>query len=216
MSTAGTFGGQRLQHQDQRDPGDPDHSRGGHRLAVGQPFDEAGELPDQALGADLEPEQLRQLPDQDGQRQAVHVADHGRLGDQVGDEPELRHRRHDHDGRDHEREDRGQRDRPLGVAVSAGQRQDRRGDHRSQRGIRAQHEDPGRAEHRVAEQAHDRGVQAGDGRQACQFRVGHALRDQQRGEHYPGNDVLGQPRTPVRPSLLQPGSQLNTDITPRP
>jgi hypothetical protein len=45
-----------LQHQDQRDPGDPDRGRGGHRLAVGQPLDEPGDLADQALGFDLEAE----------------------------------------------------------------------------------------------------------------------------------------------------------------
>ena len=40
-----------LQHQDQHDPGDPDRGRGGDRLAVGQPLDEAGDLADQAVGA---------------------------------------------------------------------------------------------------------------------------------------------------------------------
>ncbi len=50
-----------LQHQDQHDPCDPDHGRGGDCLAMGQPFDEAGDLVDQARGADLEPEQLSVL-----------------------------------------------------------------------------------------------------------------------------------------------------------
>ena len=86
-----------LQHQDQHDPGDADRGRGGHRLAVGQALDEADDLTDQVVGVDLEPEQLGQLADQDGQRQAVHVADHRRLGDQVGDEAELGHGGQDHD-----------------------------------------------------------------------------------------------------------------------
>ena len=35
------------------------------------------------------PKQLRQLPDDDGERQPVEVADLGRFGEQVGDEAEL-------------------------------------------------------------------------------------------------------------------------------
>jgi len=59
-----------LQHQDQRDPGDPYRRRRGDGLPVGQSLDEPGELPDKSFGVDLEPEQLGQLPDQDRQRQA--------------------------------------------------------------------------------------------------------------------------------------------------
>ena len=92
---------------------------------------------------------------------------------------------------DHEREHRGERDRLLRgrrpaatsgriVAAIIG----------PERGVRAQHEDPRRAEDRVPEQAQDRGVEAGDRRQAGQLGVGHALRDQQRGQHHPGDDVL--------------------------
>jgi hypothetical protein len=185
-----------LQHQDQHDPGDPDRSRGGDRIAVGQALDEPGQLAGEAVGVDLEPEQLGQLADQDGQRQAVHVADHRRLGDQVGDEPEPGHRPQHQDAAGHEREHRRQRDGARRVAAGAGQRQDRRGDHRPERGVRAQHQDPRRAEHRVAEQAQDGGVQAGDRRQPRQLGVRHALRHEQGAEHDPGHDVLGQPLPP--------------------
>ena len=41
---------------------------------------------------------------------------------------------------------------------------DRRGDHRPERGVGPEHEDPRRPEDRVAEQAEDRGVEAGDRR----------------------------------------------------
>ena len=57
------------------------------------PLEEAADLGDQAVGVDREPEQLGQLADQDGQGQPVHVADHRRLGQQVGDEAQLRHSR---------------------------------------------------------------------------------------------------------------------------
>ena len=49
-------------------------------------LDEPDRLADQAVGVDGEPEELRQLADQDRQGEAVHVADLGRLGQQVGDE----------------------------------------------------------------------------------------------------------------------------------
>ena len=187
-----------LQDQDQRDAADPDRGGGGDRLAVGQPLDEADELADQAVGVDREAEQLRQLADQDGQREAVHVADHGGLGQQVGDEPELRHRAA-----------RTMIAPTMSASIDASaiarsgsppapiSGSDRRRDHRPERGVRAQHEDPRRAEHRVAEQAHDRRVQAGDRRQARQLRVRHALRHQQGGQDHPGDDVLDQPLPPV-------------------
>ena len=46
-------------------------------------------------------------------------------------------------------------------------------------------------------QAEDRGVQAGDRRQAGELGVGHPLRHQQRGQDQPGDHVLGQPARPV-------------------
>ena len=45
------------------------------------------------------------------------------------------------------------------VALSRYQRQDRRRDHRSQRGMQDQHQDPRRAERRITEQAQDRRLQ---------------------------------------------------------
>ena len=64
-----------------------------------------------------------------------------------------------------------------------------------ERGVRAEHQHPGRPEDRVADQAEDRGVEAGDRRQPGQLGVGHALRHEQRRQHQPGDDVLAsQPR----------------------
>ena len=88
-----------LQHQDHTIPAIPTAAAAATASPLARPLTNAGDLADQAVGIDLEPEQLRQLPDQDGQRQAVHVADHRRLGDQVGDEAELGHARQDHDRR---------------------------------------------------------------------------------------------------------------------
>ena len=109
----GELGQPALQHQDQRDAADAGRGRRRDRLAVREAPGEPGDLPDQALGIDLEPEQLGQLADQDGQREAVHVADHRRLGDQVGDEAEPRHGPSDHHRPDDDREHRRERDGAL-------------------------------------------------------------------------------------------------------
>ena len=82
-------------------------------------------------------------------------------------------------------------------------------------GIGSQDEDPGRPEHRVGEQAHDRGVQARDRRQARQLRVGHALGDEQAGEHQPGDQVLGQPRALVCANGDEAGDVHDPRIAPR-
>ena len=44
------------------------------------------------------------------------------------------------------RQQRRDRDRPLGVTAGADERQDRRRDHRPERGVGAENEDAGRAE----------------------------------------------------------------------
>ena len=85
--TAGTFGRNRLQHQDAR-PATRCRATAAVRvdIAVGDAGHEARASRDQPVGVDREAEELGQLADDDRQRQAVHVADLGRLGEQVGDE----------------------------------------------------------------------------------------------------------------------------------
>ena len=80
-----------------------------------------------------------------------------------------------------------------------------------ERGVRPQHQDAGRAEDRVGEQAQDGGVQPGDRGQPGQLRVGHALGNQQRRQDDPGDDVLAEPvssgtsrRRRARHQLAQP------------
>ena len=105
--------------------------------------------------------------------------------------------RNDRDGAHQQGQHRRQRDRALGIAAGSDDRQDRRRDHRTQGGIRAQHEDSRRPERRVADQAEDRRVQPGDRRQAGKLGVGHPLRHQQRGQHEAGDDVAPQPRPAI-------------------
>ena len=54
-------------------------------------------------------------------------------------------------------------------------------------------------EERVADEAGDRRVEPGDRRQAGQLGVGHALRDQDRGQHDAGDEVGAQPRVAGTP-----------------
>ena len=131
-----------LQHQDHEQPEPADGQRGRDRRAVGDTPDEAGDLTEEARGVHREPEELGELADQDRQGQPVHVADHRRLRDQVRDEAEPADAGQHGDRAGHQRERRGERDRAGRIPVRADQREDRRGDHGSERGVRAEDEDP--------------------------------------------------------------------------
>ena len=61
---------------------------------------------------------------------------------------------------------------------------------RRQRGIRAEHQDAARAEQRVGEQRHDRGVEAVDARNARRLGIGDADRHQHRRQHEAGDDIV--------------------------
>ena len=197
-----------LQSQYQHNPADADRRRGDHRLAIGHALDESDQVTNEVFAFDLEPEELRELAHQDGDRETVHVADHRRLGDEVGDEAELGHGRQDHDGADHEGKHRRERDRLLRVAVGRDKGQDRRGDHGPERRVRPQDQDAGRAEDRVGEQAEDAGVQPGDRGQSGQLGIGHALRNEQRRQDDPGDDVLAEPVLLVRRDDVEPRHRL--------
>ena len=184
---------QPLQDADRHEAERSDRERGSHRLAVGDTVHEPLQLRDEAVGVDGESEELRQLPDQDRQRQTVHVADHRRLRQQVGDEAELGYSTEHHDRAHEECEHRGERDGTLRVAVGGHQGQDRRRDHRPERRVRAEDEDLRRPEDRVTDQTEDRRVKAGDRREPCQLGIGHALWHEERGQDKAGDDVLGQP-----------------------
>ena len=71
-------------------------------------MDERVDLIDQAVCVGREAEQLRQLADQDRERETVHVADLRGLGEQIRNEPELRHPRRDHEHAHQQRQHRGQ------------------------------------------------------------------------------------------------------------
>ena len=89
--------------------------------------------------------------------------------------------------------------------MGADQGQDGGRDHGAERRVRSQHQDPGRTEEGIADEAEDRRVQASDRRQPGQLRVGHPLRDQQGGEDQARGEVSGEPPHLVTPEHRHPG-----------
>ena len=126
--------------QDHREADQSDRDGGADGIARGEPVHESSDLVDEPIRVHGEPEQFRELSDQDRQRKAVHVADPRRLGEQISDEPELRDPRRDHDRPDDQREHGRQRDGALRTPVRPDDREDRRRDHGTQRRIRTEHE----------------------------------------------------------------------------
>ncbi len=192
-----------LKHEDQRQARCPDRQRGADSLAALDRLGECDGLVEQAVCVHGEPEQLGQLTDKDGEREAVHVADLGRLREQVGDEAELEHAGEHRNRTDHERKCRSVRDGCLLAPVGSRERDDGCRDHRAERRVRPEDEDSGRAEHGVADQSEDRGVETGDGGQPGQLGVCHPLGDQERGDHQAGDKVLAEEGGPVRPQHRQ-------------
>ena len=186
-----------LERHDEEEPEHSDRKCGRHGLAVHHTPRELAHLGAEAASFDGESEELRELADEDRQGQTVHVPDHGRLRDQVREEPEPRDAGERRDRPDEERKRRGERDRALRIPVRSDE-DDRRGDHRAERRVRAQHEDPGGSEECVPRQTEDRCVEPGDRREAGELGIGHPLGYEQRRQDQSRNEVLAQPRSPVR------------------
>jgi hypothetical protein len=99
------------------------------RVCLVEPRDEVADRRDEALAVDREPEQLRQLIDDDGHGDAHQVAEaHGRR-QQLGHEAEARQTTGEHDRPHEEGEHPGERD-PLRLVARGRQRDDRRSDER--------------------------------------------------------------------------------------
>ena len=118
-----------------------------HQLTVPSPVDQADDLVDElAAGVDLHPEHLRDLADQDVEREAADEADEDRLREEVREESELE----DREQQEHDAAEDRLRQRERQVVGAAGDREpaDRRGDQRGGRGIRRRDQLPRR--HRPA------------------------------------------------------------------
>ena len=81
--------------------------------------------------------------------------------------------------------------------VSEGERQDRRRDDRSERRVGPEHQDARRAQQRVHEERHDRGVEARLGGKPGDLRVAHAGGDEQCGDDESRTQVGQEPGAPV-------------------
>lgn len=92
----------------------------------------ATRIAEERVGVGGEAEELRQLADDDRDREAVHVAHLDLFREQVRDEAELAEAEGDLDQADEEREHPGQRDRGAGIARDQ-QRSDRGQDQRRDR-----------------------------------------------------------------------------------
>ena len=88
-------------------------------------------------------------------------------------------------------EQAGERD-PRRRVPGRRQRDDRRGDERSDRRVGSQDEDPRRAQQEVHDKRHERRVEPSDRRHARELGVRHALRDEQCGEDDARDDVAAQ------------------------
>ena len=104
--------------------GEDHHERGAadrERRPVGgtaqDPLADSPQADQRAFELDREAEKLRQLADQHGQRDAVHVAVADRLGEQLGDEAEAQHAGQDAHRAGDDRHDAGECHRPHGVAA---------------------------------------------------------------------------------------------------
>ncbi len=153
------------------------------------------QLADQGVRLCGEPEHLRQLADEDRERQAVQIADPDRLGEELRHEPGPGQAgQHTHHPRDH-RDQTAQRKRLRRPGGRHGQ--NRRRDQRRHGAVGADHEDPRRTDQRIHRHRHHGCVDARDRGHARQLRVRHSLRDEQRSEHNPGDDVVTKPLAPV-------------------
>ena len=177
--------------------GQADHQGGAVDLTVQDALHGQADVLDQGVAVDGEAEQLRDLAHEHHQRDAVEVADPDGLGQQVGHEPQVQEPAQHQGGTHQEGQQPGQGHGPL--RVTGGQWQDGGGDDGRERRVGPQHQDPRRADQRVGQQRHDRGVQAGLRWQSRRLRVAHAGRDEQCREHHAGHQVRTQPGPLVPP-----------------
>ena len=180
-----------FQQKDDRERRGADGEGSPVHLPGEQRADDRPELTQRTLGVDREAEELRQLADQHGQRDAVHVPVADRLGQELGDEAQTRDARHNAHRARHDRHRPRQRDGTLRIA--GGERHDHGEDDGGQRGIRAQHHDAAGAEQRVGKQRNDRRVETVDAGQARRDRIRDADRHEHRRQHDPRRDVVGKP-----------------------
>ncbi|MNL06250.1 hypothetical protein D3C87_1268820 [compost metagenome] len=161
-------------------------------LAIGNRPGQFPQLAQRTGILDRDGEQLRQLADQYGQRNPIHIAVADGLRQQFCDEPKAQQPQHDAEQPGNDGHQAGGGDGARGIAGGSGD--DDGEDRRRQRGIRPQHQDPARTEQRIGQQGDDGRVQAVHAGHARCLGIGDADRHQHRGQHQSGSKIPGKPR----------------------
>ena len=198
----GDGAGEAREHEQHGERGEPDAE--GRGVALIEVRHELPNLLDEGVGIGREPAQLRQLPDDDDDGQSVHVADLDLAREEVGDEAELADAEPDLDEAHQDGQHAGQRDGSRRVVSGHDERGDGGEDQRPERGVRAEHQDPRRPHHGVADETGDRGVETVHRGQSGQLGVRHALGHQDRRQHDPSHKVRAQPAPLIRPQRRDP------------
>ena len=159
---------------------------------------------------DVDPGDLAELADDHQHRDAGHIADQHRTGQEIGQEPQPAEPAQDAQQSDGDR----QRRRGLGVAFGVPRHHgpDRRGRHQRGRGLGPDRELARRAEDGVDRQRRDDGPQTGDRRQTGNFGVRHHLGDEVRGHRHPGDHIAAQPDALILAQHPQTGEQSSRRI----
>ena len=175
-------------------PDDEQHDHGdgadreGEQVRFVEAGDELDDLLEELVALERDAEHLAQLAADDDQRRAEDVADQDRLGQQVGDEAQLRNTGEQRHDADEERQQRGERGVACGVA--ARQRCDRRCRHDRGRRLGAHDDLLGGAKQRIHHQGAQGDIQARDWGDPGQVAVGHRRRHEHR-KHRDGHDEFG-------------------------
>ena len=178
-------------HDEQRRHAD-DANDDGEQVRFVEAADELQHLPEELVALELDAEHLAQLAADHDQRRAKDVADQDRLGQEVGDEPQLRHAGEQRQDADQDRGHRGQR----GIAhrVAAGQRRNGGGGHDGGRRFGSHDELFGGAKQRVHHHGAESNIQPCDGSDAGEIAVGHRRRHEHRKDRDRHNEFGAQQR----------------------
>ena len=190
----------------------PEGQRNAMRL--GQAAGERGELLEEPVGVERQPEELRRLADEDEDGDAVKVARQDGPREEVRHEAQPRDAAGDQDPRRHQGEQGEQRGVTRGVA--GGERTEAGGDDQTGGRVGADDQLAGRTENRVGEQREDRRVDPDDDRHASEIRVGDADRQRHRGHREPGAEVAPDVRPAIGPQQAQAGGQPREARSPSP
>ena len=189
--------------EDDRETADPERSR--RRVDLAEAPGEVADVVDEPPSRRRDAEEARQLVGDHDERDPGEIPEPHRLREQIGEEAEARDRPDEQERSDDEGEQPGDGD-ALG-RIGAGDGDHGGGDERRERRVRAEDEDPRRPEHGVGEERDEGCVQARDGREPRQLRVGHPLGHEQRREHEARDDVTPQPLPPVGARDPDPGDE---------